>query len=100
MEQLNSDNVKCIQSQIQKCVNDDKIDELFFVGGSSEMPFTVSAVIELVGDDCKITCINKKRDLVARKVVYISFIKKQPNSLDHFNISIHLIWVLVHCKAE
>ena len=84
LKQINQDHIDSITNQVLECIDGDKIDQLFFVGGSSEVPFLIETVQQLVSNQCETVRINNKRNLVARGASIIQFIRNQSDPIISF----------------
>ena len=84
LKYINSDHIDSITKQVTDCIDGDNIDQLFFVGGSSEIPFIVETVKQLVSDKCDVVRINNKRNLVARGASIIQYIRNQSDPIISF----------------
>ena len=83
-KQNNADHIKLIGIQARDCIGKEQIDQLLFVGGSSELPFIMECVQQCVSSECEIVQINNKRDLVARGAAYVSVIRNQTDPVTSF----------------
>ena len=77
LKQINSKHVDSITKQLKACIDGDDVDQLFFVGGSSEIPFIIGTVKGLVTKNCDVVRINNKKNLVARGASIMQFIRNQ-----------------------
>ena len=79
VKHLNQKHIKVIKEKIAECIQEDKIDELLMVGGSSEVPFIKQTLKEVVGTECNIQVIRQGRDLIAHGAAYIGQIIANKN---------------------
>ena len=84
LKEINKHHIETITKEVLNCIDGDNIDQLFFVGGSAEVPFVIETVTQLVSDKCEIVRINNKRDLVARGASIIQFIRNQTDPFISF----------------
>ena len=71
LKHLNKDHITLIEKRVKECIQDDQIDQLLMVGGTSEVLFIKETLKELVGPDCIIEVVRQGRDMIGYGAAYI-----------------------------